>query len=248
MEFEDVFKEILGLPPKINIDFSINLIMGETPVSKTPYRMSMPKLKELWMQLEEILKKAYIRPSVSPWGAPILFLKKKDGKLRLCIDFRKLNKVTMKNKYHFSRIDDLFDQLRGAQIFSNIDLRSGYHQVRIKEEDNNKNAFRTRYDHYEFTVVSFRLSNALIVFMCLMNGFFRDYLDKFVIIFLDEILIYSKSGEDTSNLEDGVASIERRSTLCKVEQVFILSATDSLLGSYHFRGRNSCGPNKDKIH
>jgi hypothetical protein len=122
--FEVVFKEVLGLPPKRDIDFSINLIPGVAPVLKTPYRMSTPKLKELQMQLEELLKKGYIRPSVSPWGALVLFVKKKDGTLRLCIDFRQLNKVTVKNKYPLPRIDDLFDQLKDAKIFSKIDLRS----------------------------------------------------------------------------------------------------------------------------
>jgi hypothetical protein len=192
-EFEDVFQEIPGLPPKRDIDFSIDLVPGVSPVSKTPYRMSTPELKELQMQLEELLKKGYIRPSVSPWGAPILFVKKKDGTLRLCIDFRQLNKSTVKNKYPLPRIDDLFDQLRGENIFSKIDLRSGYHQVRIKEEDISKTTFRTRYGHYEFVVVPFGLTNAPTVFMCLMNGIFRNYLDKFVIVFLDDILIYSKS-------------------------------------------------------
>jgi hypothetical protein len=120
--FEDVFKEIPGLPPKRDIDFSINLMPGATPVSKTPYRMSTPYLKELQMQLKEILKKGYTCPSVSPWGASILFVKKKDGTLRLCIDFRQLNKVTIKNKYTLPRIDDLFDQLKDARIFSKNDL------------------------------------------------------------------------------------------------------------------------------
>jgi hypothetical protein len=132
-EFEDVFKEVLGLPPKRDIDFSINLTPGAAPVSKTPYKMSTPELKELQILLKELLKKGYIRPSVSPWGAPFLFVKKKYGTLRLCIDFRQLNKVTVKNKYPLPRIDDLFDQLKDAKIFSKIDLRSGYHQVRIKE-------------------------------------------------------------------------------------------------------------------
>jgi hypothetical protein len=120
---------------------------------------------------------------VSPWGAPVLFVKKKDGTLRLCIDFRQLNKVTIENKYPLPMIDDLFDQLKDAKIFSNIELRLGYPQVRIKEEDISKTAFRTRYGHYEFTVVPFGLSNAPDVFMCLMNGVFREYLDKFVIVF-----------------------------------------------------------------
>jgi hypothetical protein len=130
---------------------------------------------------------------VSPWGAPVLFVNKKDGTLMLCIDFKQLNMVTIKNKYPLPIIDDLFDQLKGARIFSKIDLRLGYHQVRIREEDINKTTFRTRYGHYEFTIVPVELSNAPIVFICLMNGVFREYLDKFVIVFLDDILIYSKS-------------------------------------------------------
>jgi hypothetical protein len=132
-EFEDVFKEVPGLSPKRDIDFSINLMSGAAPVSKTPHIMSTPELKDLQMQLEELLKKGYIRPSVPPWGALVLFVKKKYGTLRLCIDFRQLNKVTVKNKYPMPRIDGLFDQLKEAKIFSKIDLRSGYHQVRIKE-------------------------------------------------------------------------------------------------------------------
>jgi hypothetical protein len=131
-EFEDVFKEMPGLPSKRDIDFSINLIPREALVSKTPLRMSTSELKEMKMHLEELLKKGHICPSLSPWCSRVLFLKKKDGTLRLCVDFRKLNKVTVKNKYHFPRIDGLFDQLKDAKIFSKIDLRSGYHQVRIK--------------------------------------------------------------------------------------------------------------------
>jgi hypothetical protein len=170
--FEDVFKDITGLPPKRYIDFYINLMSGVVPISKNPYIMSTLELKELQMHLEELLKKAYICPSVSPWGAPVLFVKNKDGTLRLCIDFKQLNKVTIKNKYPLPRIDDLFDQLKDARIFSKIDLSSGYHQVRIKDEEINKTTFRTRYGHYEFIVVSFGLSNAPIFFMCLMNGVF----------------------------------------------------------------------------
>jgi hypothetical protein len=168
----------------------------ESLVSKAPYRMSMLELKELQLQLEELLKKGYIHPSVSPWGAPVPFMKKKDGTLRLCIDFRQLNKVTVKKKYPLSRIDDLLHQWKDGKIFLKIELRSGYHQVRIKDEDIKKTSFITRYGHYKFTMVPFGLSNAPIVFMCLMNGVFRDYLDKFVIVFLDDILVYSKLEED----------------------------------------------------
>jgi hypothetical protein len=154
--------------------------------------MSLPELTELKIQLQELLDKEYIRPSVSPWGALVLFVKKKDGTLRLCIDYRQLNKVTIKNKYPLPRINDLFDQVGGGKIFSKLDLRSGYHQVRIKDQDINKTSFQTRYRHYEFVVIPFRLTNAPTTFMCLMNNIFSQYLDKFVVVFIDDILVYSK--------------------------------------------------------
>ncbi|PRQ48332.1 putative nucleotidyltransferase, Ribonuclease H [Rosa chinensis] len=154
-DYPDVFPEELpGLPPVREIDFTIDLLPGTTPISQAPYRMAPTELKELYVQLQELTDKGFIRPSVSPWGAPVLFVKKKDGTLRLCIDYRKLNRVTIRNKYPLPRIDDLFDQLRGAKVFSKIDLRSGYHQLRIKEEDVAKTAFRSRYGHYEFLGVS----------------------------------------------------------------------------------------------
>jgi len=142
-----------------------------------------------------MLDKGCIRPSVSPCSAPILFVKKKDGTLRLCIDYSKLNKVMVKNRYHLSRTDDLFDQLKGAVVFSKIDLRSGYHKVHIKEEDIYKIALRTRYGHYEFVVVPFGLAIAPTTFMCLINSVLCPYLDKFVVVFIDDILIYSKNEE-----------------------------------------------------
>eukprot|EP00253_Pinus_taeda_P022952 PITA_22952 len=196
-EFTDVFpEEIPGLPPKRNIDFTIELVPGAAPVSRAPYRMSVPELTELKMQLQELLDKNYIRPSVSPWGAPVLFVKKKDGTFRMCIDYRQLNKLTIKNKYPLPRIDELFDQVKGATVFSKIDLRSGYHQIRIKEQDIAKTAFRTRYDHYEFVVLPFGLTNAPETFMCLMNIIFHQYLDRFVLIFIDDILVYSRTVEE----------------------------------------------------
>ena len=171
----------------------IELASGTEPVSKAPYRMAPAELKELKIQLQELLDLGFIRPSFSPWGAPVLFVKKKDGTLRMCIDYRELNKLTIKNKYPLPRIDDLFDQLQGSSVFSKIDLRSGYHQLRIRDEDIPKTAFRTRYGHYEFLVMSFGLTNAPAAFMDLMNRVFRDYLDKLVIVFIDDILVYSQS-------------------------------------------------------
>uniref|UniRef100_A0A2N9H8A8 Reverse transcriptase domain-containing protein n=1 Tax=Fagus sylvatica TaxID=28930 RepID=A0A2N9H8A8_FAGSY len=169
-EFPDVFsKDLPGLPPEREIEFTIDLVPRIGPISKAPYRMAPAELKELKEQLQDLLDKGFIRPSASPWGAPVLFVKKKDGSMRLCIDYRELNK---------------------------IDLRSGYHQLRVKEEDIPKTAFWTRYGHYEFLVMPFGLTNAPAVFMDLMNRVFHEYLDSFVIVFIDDILVYSKSQEE----------------------------------------------------
>ncbi|PKI56470.1 hypothetical protein CRG98_023108 [Punica granatum] len=156
--------------------------------------MAPSELKELKVQLQELLEKGFIKPSVSPWGAPVLFVKKKDGSLRLCIDYRQLNRVTVRNKYPLPRINGLFDQLRGATVFSKIDLRSGYHQLKIKDSDVPKTAFRTRYGHYEFLVMPFGLTNALAAFMDLMNRVFQPYLDQFVVVFINDILIEEMDG------------------------------------------------------
>ena len=153
-------------------------------------------MQELSTQLKELSAKGFIRPSVSPWGAPVLFVKKKDGSFRMFIDYRELNKLTIKNRYPLPRIDDLFDQLQGSTCFSKIDLRSGYHQLRVREEDIPKTAFRTRYGHFEFQVMPFGLTNAPAVFMDLMNRICGPFLDKFVIVFINDILIYSKTKSD----------------------------------------------------
>ena len=153
-------------------------------------------MQELSNQLQELQDKGFIRPSHSPWGAPVLFVKKKDGLFWMCIDYRELNKLTIKNRYPLPRIDDLFDQLQGSRYFSKIDLRSGYHQLRVHEADIPKTVFSTRYGHFEFTVMPFGLTNAPAVFMDLMNRVCKPYLDKFIIVFIDDILIYSKSKEE----------------------------------------------------
>ncbi|GKC25777.1 putative reverse transcriptase domain-containing protein [Tanacetum coccineum] len=196
-DFPEVFPEELpGLPPPRQVEFRIDLIPGAAPVARAPYRLAPSEMKELSKQLQELSEKGFIRPSSSPWGAPVLFVKKKDGSFRMCIDYRELNKLTIKNRYPLPRIDDLFDQLQGSSVYSKIDLRSGYHQLRIREEDIPITAFRTRYGHYEFQVMPFGLTNAPAVFMDLMNRVCKPYLDKFVIVFIDDILIYSKNKEE----------------------------------------------------
>ncbi|KZV22344.1 hypothetical protein F511_20441 [Dorcoceras hygrometricum] len=192
--FPDVFpEEIPGFPPRREIDFSIELVPGTAPISRAPYRLAPVELRELKVQLDDLLEKGFIRPSMSPWGAPILFVKKNDGSMRMCIDFRQLNKATVKNKYPLPRIDDLFDQLQGSTVYSKIDLRFGYHQLRVREQDVAKTAFRTRYGHFEFLVMPFGLTNAPAVFMDLMHRVFREFIDQFMIVFIDDILVYSKT-------------------------------------------------------
>ncbi|GJV52806.1 putative reverse transcriptase domain-containing protein [Tanacetum coccineum] len=160
-DFPEVFPEDLpGLPPTRQVEFQIDLVPGAAPVARAPYRLAPSELQELSTQLQELSDKGFIRPSSSPWGAPVLFVKKKDGSFRMCIDYRELNKLTVKNRYPLPRIDDLFDQLQGSRVYSKIDLRSGYHQLRVREEDIPKTAFRTRYGHYEFQVMPFGLTNA----------------------------------------------------------------------------------------
>ncbi|GKC15183.1 putative nucleotidyltransferase, ribonuclease H [Tanacetum coccineum] len=202
-DFPEVFPDDLpGLPPSRQVEFKIDLVPGAAPVARAPYRLAPSEMKELSEQLKELLEKGFIRPSSSPWGAPVLFVKKKDGSFRMCIDYRELNKLTVKNRYPLPRIDDLFDQLQGSSVYSKIDLRSGYHQLRVREEDIPITAFRTRYGHYEFQVMPFGLTNAPAVFMDLMNRVCKPYLDKFVIVFIDDILIYSKTkGEHSEHLK-----------------------------------------------
>ena len=162
----------------------------------TPHRMVPVVLQELKVQIQELLDKGFIRPSTSPWGALVLFAKKKDKTLRLCVDYRQLNRVTIKNRYSLPRIDDLFDQLRGAQVYSKIDFRTGYHQLRVRETDIPKTEFKTRYGHFKFTVMPFGLTNALAAFIDLMHRVFQPYLDQFVVVYVDDILIYSKIEEE----------------------------------------------------
>nr|GFB19300.1 reverse transcriptase domain-containing protein [Tanacetum cinerariifolium] len=175
-DFLEVFLEDLsGLSPTRQVVFQIDLIPGAASIARAPYRLAPPEMKELSEQLKELSDKGFIRPSSSPWGAPVLFVKKKDRSFRMSIDYQELNKLTVKNRYLLPRIDDLFDQLQGSNVYSKIDLRSGYHQLRVREEDVSKTEFRTRNGHYEFQVMPFGLTNAPAVFMDLINQVSEDF-------------------------------------------------------------------------
>jgi len=197
-EFLDVMPEELteDLPPKRWIDHVIEVMPGVAPLAKSPYQMSHEELKELKVQLEELLTKWYIKPSEWPYGAPIFFVHKKYGTLRMCVDYRALNKVTVKNQYPLPWIDDLFDRLLWAKVFSRVDLRSGYYQIQVIEGDEEKTAYRTRYGSYEFLVMPFGFINAPSTFCTLMNDIFQEWFDDFIVVYIDDILIYSDSMEE----------------------------------------------------
>ena len=215
-EFQDVFPAELppGLPPKRDVDHTIELEAGaKAPVNRM-YKMSFTELDELKKHFAELVNAGYVEPSKSPYGAPVLFVRKKDGGMRMCIDYRALNKLTVKNSCPLPRIDELLDRLRGARISSKIDLRSGYHQIRVADGDVEKTAFRTRYGHFQFKVMPFGLTNAPATFMHLMNSIFREYLDEFVIVFLDDILIYSR------NLADHLQHLRKVLTVLRENQLY----------------------------
>jgi hypothetical protein len=188
------------MPPCRDIEFLIELLPGTPPILKRPYRMPINGLVELKKQIAEFQAKRFILPSSSPWGASILFIEKKDRTQQICVDYHSLNEVTIKNKYPLPQIKDLFDQMKGASVFSKIDLRSRYHQLRIRESDIPKIAFCTRYGLYEYTVMSFRLTNVPAYFMYLMNKVFMEYLDKFMVVFIDDISVYSETEEHEKHL------------------------------------------------
>ncbi|GJS91119.1 putative reverse transcriptase domain-containing protein [Tanacetum coccineum] len=204
------------------LEFQINLILGTAPVARAPYRLAPSEMQELSNQLQELSDRGFIRPSTSPWGAPVLFVKKKDGSFRMCIDYRELNKLIVKNRYPLPRIDDLFDQLQGSSVYSKIDLRSGYHQLRVRDEDIPKTAFRTRYEHYEFQVIPFVQTERTKCIHGLMNHMWcQTYLGKnVVIVFIDDILIYSHNKEEHANhLRIILELLKKREVVCQVLQV-----------------------------
>jgi len=210
-----------------------------------PYRMSASELAELKKQLEDLLDKKFVRPSVSPWGAPVLLVKKKDGSMRLCIDYRQLKKVTIKNRYPLPRIDDLMDQLVGARVFGKIDLKSGYHQIKVKDEDMQKMAFRTRYGHYEYTVMPFGVTNTPGVFMEYMYRIFHAYLDRFVVVFINDILIYSKSEEEhAEHLKIVLQVLKEKKLYAKLSKYEFWLSEVSFLGHVVSSGGIAVDPSK----
>ena len=233
-EYADIFEPLpSGLPPARDHDHKIEVEAGSIPPFKPTYRMSPAELEEVQKQLQGYLEKGHIRPSTSPYGAPILFVRKKEGTLRMCVDYRALNKQTVKNRYPLPRIDELLDQLHGARVFSKLDLTQGYHQVRVADQDIPKTAFRTRYGHFEFTVMPFGLTNAPATFQHMMNTVLRPYLDKFVVVYLDDILIYSKTPRGAQGtLTFGLPAAPQAQVACQAHQVQLWPDTHRLPGTH----------------
>lgn len=246
-EYRDVFPdELPGLPPDRPVDHKIDLEPGHSPPHRPIYRMDQEELAELKKQLDELLSKGYIKPSVSAYGAPVLLIRKKDNTMRLCIDYRALNKITVKNRYPLPRIDDLLDRLAGATIYSKIDLRSGYWQVKVAPEDTHKTAFRTRYGHYEFTVLPFGLCNAPATFMAMMNDIFRPYLDSFVLVYLDDILCFSRTlAEHRAHLRQVLDVLRQNKLYAKKSKCEFAVPSCEFLG--HIISGDGIRPHPDKI-
>jgi len=247
-EYRDVFPAKLpsSLPPARDVDHRIELVPGSSPTSRSTYRMSPTELDELKKQLQELADAGFIQPSKSPFGAPVLFVKKKDGTMRMCVDYRQLNQITIKNRYALPRTDELFDRLQGARFFTKIDLRSGYHQIRIHESDISKTAFRTRYGHFEFRVLPFGLTNAPATFMRLMNDIFRDMLDECVIVFLDDILIFSKTlDEHRRHVRAALAKLRQHKLYAKESKCELFQRQVEFLG--HIVDRDGLHVMQDKV-
>jgi hypothetical protein len=232
-DYEDVFPDKLppGLPPERSVDHRIELEPGAKPTSRPDYKKSLPEYDEMQRQINQMLENGEIQPSVSPYGSPVLFVKKQDGSLRMCIDYRALNKQTVKNRYPLPRIEEMLDRLGKAKYFTKLDLTSGYYQIRIAEEDIYKTAFSTRYGHYEFLVMPFGLTNAPATFQTLMNDIFRPYLDKFIMVYLDDILIFSDTLEDhEKHVRQALAVLRQNKLYCKVSKCEFFQTEVSFLG------------------
>ncbi|KAL0385853.1 UNVERIFIED_CONTAM: RNA-directed DNA polymerase [Sesamum radiatum] len=246
-EFEDVMPDELPrkLPPKRAVDPEIELVPGTKPPTRAPYRMTQPELVELRKQLKDMLGSGIIKPAKSPYGASVLFQKKADGSLRMCCDYRALNKITVKNKYPIPLVADCFDRLSQAKYFTKIDLRSGYWQVRIKEGDETKTTAVTRYGAFEFLVMPFGLMNAPATFCTLMNQVLHGFLDEFVVVYLDDIVIYSRTlAEHVEHLRQVLARLREYELYAKVSKCSFAQETISFLGHIVERGRIRMDPKK----
>uniref|UniRef100_A0A388JNY7 Reverse transcriptase domain-containing protein n=1 Tax=Chara braunii TaxID=69332 RepID=A0A388JNY7_CHABU len=216
-----------------DVEHSIQLVPDYRVHHQAPYRLSIPEATELKRQLEELLRLGFIKPSNSPWGAPILFARKADETLRLCIDYRGLNRYTVKNSYPMSRSDELFDRLAGNRFFTKIDLRSGYHQIRVAAADQPKTAFQSRFGHYEFTVMPFGLTNAPATFQRAMNDIFRNILEQYVLVYLDDILVYSRTLEEhLRHLRDVLDRLRRHGLYAKLSKCRFAQHKVHFLGHY----------------
>jgi hypothetical protein len=247
-EYKDVFPAELpkGLPPARDVKHTIPLEEGSVPPFRGMYRVSPAELKEIETQVADLLEKGFIEPSSSPYGAPVLFVKKKDGTLRMVIDYRALNKITIKNKYPLPRIDDLLDRLGGAKYFTSLDLTSGYHQIRINSDDVPKTAFRTPLGHFQFKVLSFGLTNAPATFQTVMNSVFAPLLGRSVVVYLDDILIYSKTAEEHfAHLRQVLQILRHEKLFAKMKKCTFFEKETHFLG--HVVGRDGIRADPAKI-
>ncbi|GBG82920.1 hypothetical protein CBR_g36447 [Chara braunii] len=237
-EYYDVFSPYFsnsGIPPMRDVEHSIQLVLDYRVHHQAPYRLSIPEAMELKHQLEKLLRLGFIKPSNSPWGSPVLFARKVDGTLRVCVDYRGLNRYTVKNSYPMPRADELFDRLADNRFFTKIDLRSGYHQIRVAAEDQPKPTFRSRFDHYEFTVMPFVFTNALATFQTTMNDIFRDILEEYVIVYLDDILVYSCTLEDhIRHLHDVLQCLRKHGFYAKLSKCRFAQRKVDVLGHHVF--------------
>lgn len=247
-EFSDIFPSDLPskLPPKRTVNHDIDLSPGSSPPSRPPYRLSKPLMDELQAQLTSLLDKGFIEHSKSPFGAPVFFVKKSDGSFRLVCDWRELNKITIKNEACLPNIDDLFDTIQGSKYFSKLDLRSGYHQVRIREEDVPKTAFNTPLGHFQFKVMGFGLCNAPATFQSLMTQVLRPYLRKFVVVFLDDILIFSSNWrEHLDHVRLVLETLRKHQLFCKPSKCLLGALETLYLG--HIISGHTIAPDPEKL-